>query len=58
MRVSSRGTPSDHGARRGRQAPRSGRHGAVPDEATRVRAGRPGDRIAVARELAKRKVAR
>ena len=46
MIVSGRGTHSRQGARRGRQAPRRGRHGAAPDDVTRVRLARPGATIA------------
>jgi hypothetical protein len=46
------GIQPDHDARHGRQAPRSGRQGALPHDMTRPHLVRPGDAIAVARELA------
>ena len=52
MILSVRGIHGERGARWGRQAPRSGRQGAVWDDVTGVRRMRPGDTIAVARELA------
>jgi hypothetical protein len=47
--VSSRGI---HGARSARQAPLSGRQGALSDYVTWTRQARPVDTIAVARKLA------
>jgi hypothetical protein len=52
MPTSSRGTPGGRHARQGREAPRSGRQGGLPDGPVRVRAGRPGDATVVAREHA------
>ncbi len=51
--VASRGTRDDHSARLGRQAPLSGRQGALPINVRGNRKSRPGDTIAVARKLAK-----
>jgi len=47
-----RGTQGDHRARTGRQAPLSGRQGAIPHDVTRTAKERPVDTIADARRVA------
>ncbi len=47
-----RGTQGGHRARSGRQAPLSGRQGAIPDEVTCPAEERPVDTIADARGVA------